>query len=572
MFNRYTLSIALAFVSICAVAQDSASELTIAQVLKGLQKTEEAVQSVSVTMQAKRISENSLAMIQAMRMRDQSTRSSFTEQWQQDRDGRGWNRAKGQTVETRVDGTVNSTQFDVHATFDGRQGAMLRQETREDGTVSRRGSVQAGLMRTGVPPLDLLTHHQGFDVSELLTDGAVVVGNESWDGHRVIVVESNPVENNGEYKSQYWIDPQRDYVVVRRRNLTRRLPEDPWQAIYSVDCFGHQEIADGVWAPKIAWTRMFGLTPDGIGQAPIIMKCDVVCADWELNVEIPEEQLTLEFPPGLRVNGLREAFQAKIKPVDNFIVTPITTELQRMLLGDKTADVYAEIDVTAYVDVNTLQITPAKLNFAAFQQQLKQLAEEHEQAKLYLKFEFGGVGAEHAFGMFVKAPVEQMCKESGFESVRVSSRYANGDAAWKGLPEGDEAALEDPSHEGDWRVYPVATPLGRHLLSDTDVLIDGTKERPLDAMVLLDDEAKEAIQAALSGLQLGPEERAGRAVTLRLTITAPEKDTDEPHLLAKEKSEPQLAAVEFLRSLGFGNVHFNIRQGYRVQNSNYVAQ
>ena len=393
------------------------------------------------------------------------------------------------------------------------------------------------------------------------------MGQQDWDDHQVTVVELEPIENGNEFKSEFWIDPDRNYVVVRRRNLMRTTPEGKWSTTYSVDTFGHEEVAPGVWLPKIALTRNFDLPTGDETEGQINHNYKAFCKDWKLNVEIPESELTLEFPPGLKVRGMLEAFQAKQRKLSNFYVEPLTTELQRKLIGGQDTVAYASVDVTTFVDVNSLQITPAGFDFDALMARLQEVRAKTKPGKLLLHFDFGPLGTDDVLDAFVREPLTAICKKSGFPDVTVRSTYHNDGVAWQPLSqEGADAADENNLGDARVEVFPIRTRLSKSLTKGSDYLIELTERLGIESTQLLDDQATQSLEAAVAAEHLD-----GQSVSVKFFVgegNARQPGADQlPHF--KDNSEMQLAVVKFLRSLGFGDIQITVRNGFTNYASDY---
>jgi hypothetical protein len=539
---------------------------SIDEFIAGLKKAEAAVRTLSVSLNSKSKRDFTVALFPGMNTK--SIRSTWQETWHVDSAGRGWNRATGKTTTTNADDSVREVQIDQHATFDGVSGRSISIETSGNGGAARRGSSQKGMVRRGVSPFDFTTQHHGKPISELLTQRrGRITGQQEWDDHEVTVIELEPIENGNEYKSEFWIDPVRNYVVVRRRNLMRTTPQGNWSTIFSVDAFGHEEVAPGVWLPKVALTRNFDLPSGDESEGQINHNYKAFCRDWKLNVELPDSEMTLDFPPGVKVPGMLEAFQAKQRKLSNFYVQPLTSELHRKLISGRDTVAYASLDVTALVDVNSHQITPARFDFDGLQARLQEVSGRTKAGTLLLHFDFGALGTDDILDTFVREPLTALAKKSGFQNVRVSNTYHNDGKAWQPLAEqGTDAADENNLGDARVEVFAVRTRLSRSLTKDSDYLIELTERLGTESTQLLDDQATQTLQAAVAEENLD-----GASVSVRFFVgdgNASHPGADQlPH--CKSNSEMQWAVVKLLRSLGFGDIKITVKNGFTNYASDY---
>lgn len=100
------------------VAKDATlRSVTIDQILSGLKKTEQAVQSLAVTRKSKH--ESITSPIFAEFTTTASVHATKTELCHVQRNGAGWSKSTGEEVTTEHDGTIRTARAERHATFDG---------------------------------------------------------------------------------------------------------------------------------------------------------------------------------------------------------------------------------------------------------------------------------------------------------------------------------------------------------------------------------------------------------------------------------------------------------------------
>jgi hypothetical protein len=134
--------------------------------------------------------------------------------------------------------------------------------------------------------------------------------SDRWEGRPVIVVETTPSEWNDERERRgthrFWIDPARNFVIVRRAALVNHGPEHEWMEFGRIESYEHEEVEPGIWLPKRVRSESFGvpITPDI--EPRLMLRIEATNRDWRVNAEIPDSRFELEFPPGVRVTDRRE--------------------------------------------------------------------------------------------------------------------------------------------------------------------------------------------------------------------------------------------------------------------------
>ena len=191
----------------------------------------------------------------------------------------------------------------------------------------------------------------------------------------------------------------------------------------------------------------------------------------------------------------------------NFLVLPITTELQRSAFGNRPA-------ARAYVLVNGKALLGGDavrwkaLDFDALRKALAPLQDGKDGAVIFRIFHDGSSPSDEVPRLLRWALVGFAREGAGFRDAHTVST-ADGSFDWDkhlaaindrpvGRPDGDEALVGDAAV----RVGPVRTALSRHLFSNADCVVslaqpfgkrwDGTLSAGLD----------KAIRAHVSGLQL----------------------------------------------------------------------
>jgi thiol-disulfide isomerase/thioredoxin len=174
----------------------------------------------------------------------------------------------------------------------------------------------------GPDPREFTTNYFQEPISrDLKKRGIVLAGQTEWDGHRVTIIEIPPIKSKTGPESRklsYWIDPQRNWLVVRRAILVQYRPDQKWQEYNRVESRDHIEVKPGIWLPRKLKLETVMVTEK---QQPetLAWRNEGEARDWTVNQKLPATQFELEFPPGT--------------PVDDHTVTP-----QRAYVVPKSKD------------------------------------------------------------------------------------------------------------------------------------------------------------------------------------------------------------------------------------------
>jgi hypothetical protein len=135
---------------------------------------------------------------------------------------------------------------------------------------------------------------------EITGDDWHIVGWTSWDGRRLILVESKVHEEPTEkMKKQVFIDPERAFAVVRRTFVSYRPTLGGWVDTYVLECRDYSEVVPGIWVPaRIA--RLQGGSSKG--QKGVWDVLDVQSSNWVINAKLPDSTFELEFQPAILIN------------------------------------------------------------------------------------------------------------------------------------------------------------------------------------------------------------------------------------------------------------------------------
>lgn len=172
------------------------------------------------------------------------------------------------------------------------------------------------MWNAGPDPSEFTTNYFQQPISSSLEKhGIVLAGRTKWEGRPVIIVETPPIKSKTgpeQRKLSYWIDVERNWLVVRRAILVQYRsdathPDQKWQEYQRVESRNHTEVWPGVWLPREFMSETLHVSEK---QKPPEMawRDEGEARGWAINRKLPANQFKLDFPPGT--------------PVDDHTVTP----------------------------------------------------------------------------------------------------------------------------------------------------------------------------------------------------------------------------------------------------------
>lgn len=206
-------------------------------------------------------------------------------------------------------GAVDGKQVYGFASVAAFDSAVFKRLT---GTKERFQSGMVGTQVTQVEwildPRDYVHTFFGKRISDILKSGrGVLDGSEVVDGMecRIVRTTPKPPQDGVMMRSSYWVAPGRQFCVPRRRNEQFREMEGRWFISSDVEGRDYRRV-DGVWLPRAASGRVFGLTGmgDKMTEKPFIVT-DVSIEKWVINAELPPELFDLSFPKDVFVKDER---------------------------------------------------------------------------------------------------------------------------------------------------------------------------------------------------------------------------------------------------------------------------
>jgi hypothetical protein len=257
--------------------------------------------------------------------------------------------------------------------------------------------------------------------------------------------------------------------------------------------------------------------------------------------------------------------QSRVFVGENYFVAPVTTPLQRLLLGkynDQEPVAYANINAKSFIVPGTGLIDTQGLNFSELRRALRQIA-EHQDGQLRVLVNYGYSppnDASRNVEPFLREAFEGMGHRAGFGDVWAYSSVWNvEDYVWKPIDVGQhqDGAAEENAGSELMQVFPVRTSLSHYLTGGGDCYIR-LDSPPLDKW---DDAYQETIRKALETLE------ADRRGKVKILILMPRGDGDPGMMTEEEVLAIQSGlgfesdAVNFMQSLGFEDVDISVQKG-----------
>lgn len=247
--------------------------------------TESKVRTISVTMNSSSTTRSST------RNGPTEANGNHRETWFVDTDGIGWTEGQGTVSQLNPDGTKTIGVEEFWATYDGEVGKrFMRLAIQGEGT-SEIASKEKRLRGRMDSPLRFTEH-----VSSVIEGGnCKIAETQTWDGRKVIVLQNFADKEKSIRKTEYWIDPELQFTVVRRRQLKRDDQSGKWSVEFTRDSHDHQKLADRVWLPQKAFFKLYS-SPDFAN-----IETEFRFTDWRINEKVDREKLNREFPEGVIV-------------------------------------------------------------------------------------------------------------------------------------------------------------------------------------------------------------------------------------------------------------------------------
>ena len=234
----------------------------------------------------------------------------------------------------------------------------------------------------------------------------------------------------------------------------------------------------------------------------------------------------------------------------NYILFPVTTELQRTLLGSSGVDAYVEFDVGEIV--HERKFDSQRFDKEGFRNDLTALAQRIGTAKPSLKIYFRnpGVFLEPKDTKAMESAVTAICRQAGF--AKVGSGMSGEGEAWQdkvakfaNLTDSVDAT-ESPVENEFVRVFAVRSTLSRFLLGDPDYDCFVELRQPIDGRFIeFSESARQMIGQRVAELKLSQT----RKLTFRCLTTKAGRASAERYFESRDGKPP--LADPFIKELGF---------------------
>ncbi|MCO6045324.1 M56 family metallopeptidase [Aeoliella sp. ICT_H6.2] len=305
LLSAVVLSVFLGTTTLGQLADDvdegnRASGVTIDEVIAGLKKAESSIKTLAVNCDVEyeiNLTEPGKPLPDDLLIEDGavSMHRVGSATWEIDKSGAGRLEATYLKTNTRFDGTQREKREGFVSVFDGTRGVFETTISSKEGTVLYRDRRQTdNFTRTSDSPLDFSICKNGHLISELLTQhGGALAGKKEWDGRSLVVVDVEPVRVRDDYvyKQQFWVDPERNYLVVRRFSHVQRGEGLPWGLHLQIDLSSVQEVSPGIWLPFQVDKWNYHVTE--VGQGHLVSREHVAVSQWKANAPIAPERLKL---------------------------------------------------------------------------------------------------------------------------------------------------------------------------------------------------------------------------------------------------------------------------------------
>nr|MCU0718779.1 hypothetical protein [Pirellula sp.] len=177
------------------------------------------------------------------------------------------------------------------ATFDGENGKRFMRLAIEGEESSAFASIEKRLRGRLDSPLRFMEPVSSF----IEAGNCTIAETQTWDGREVIVVQNHGNTEKSNRRTEYWIDPELQFTVVRRRLLKRDEQSGEWSVEWTRDFHDHQKLADRVWLPRKGSFKLYS-SPDFAST-----EAEILFTDWRINEKENREKLLREFPEGVSV-------------------------------------------------------------------------------------------------------------------------------------------------------------------------------------------------------------------------------------------------------------------------------
>ncbi|MEZ6100356.1 MAG: hypothetical protein R3E01_15410 [Pirellulaceae bacterium] len=254
-----------------------------------------------------------------------------------------------------------------------------------------------------------------------------------------------------------------------------------------------------------------------------------------------------------------------------YFIAPVTTDLQRTVLGIDDAVAYASIDCRSFVAQDGTTVRVDKFDFDDFQIRLNDVAPRAGAGSAYFRLEFGDTPINEVVRAMVEGAFTNAAKDAGFKNGKPVVNF-NQDPDWQWRPLHLVPATAEPEEPnlGDdaISVFPARTALGQYLVNhhknrighghEINYLIIKQEMLPHDVETALTDSEKASLRAIFKKVSI-KEPSTVRVVVHFERVRNYEEAQRLPQ--SHEQSPFQLELVRVIKTLGFEKVIVDLVYG-----------
>ncbi len=275
----------------CVYLETLSDGLSIEDVRRGLSDADAAVNCFTVTSRFE-IIQRSLtnpSKVVALRLATKCTVDSK---------GRVRYEAVGDELREAIEPSVSAIA--VRAVFDGQLARFVR------GTPEKDEMARISRNRASIPwrmdPSNFIRHFLNKPVEEQVGRlGGKVLGEKKWDGHKVLVIETEPVTREQvRRKLQFLVDCLRNFTVVRKAAMVNySSDEGNWHDYTLIEGREYEEVDSGIWLPREVNHESFKVIEGK--ESELSWRCTIHNDRWSVNDAVPDSLFTMPFPEGVYV-------------------------------------------------------------------------------------------------------------------------------------------------------------------------------------------------------------------------------------------------------------------------------
>ncbi len=297
--SRLGFFVFVAFV-VCCAKSAAVAATNIDVIISGLKHTEKAVRGLSVTEDADVTQNYPRNLVKPAQYKSHIDVTI-------DFDGRLRAEEDGHTYRVEKNEEPLITPRVSISTFNGTEERTLVGMTKARMIQGMITSDRSNTFWTLDPRL-MTTWYFDHPISQLITEGkGSVIGSEKHDDQDMLIVETMPFtnpESKSKWKQTFWVDPNRNFAVLRRSQSFQFADVDRWMENDRIIGYEYRQIETGIWLPMRVVEEAFGPTLEDAqnNAAPRLMwRYDIRNSNWVVNPKVDDAVFTLQFPKGVNV-------------------------------------------------------------------------------------------------------------------------------------------------------------------------------------------------------------------------------------------------------------------------------